>query len=180
MSFQDQAQPALRSPDRWLAVLRIVVGLWFLKSAATKLTGFLALGFVPLPSASQRWVSFLPKRLLEYAETVPIDWYRDFLLNTAIPNAPLFAQLTAFGEVVVGLGLTLGLATRLTSVVGLAVMANYFLATYWVGYCQQGFHILLMACMVAFFAAQAGRTWGLDGRLIERFPNNVLARWGLA
>ena len=166
-------------PDRWLAVLRIVVGLWFLKSAVTKIGGFLLLGFIPLPSASGRWVDFLPQRLLEYSESVRIGWYSDFLANVAVPNAHLFAQLTAFGETAVGVGLTLGLATRLTSLVGLTVMANYFLATFWVGYCQQGFHIVLITCMVAFLGAGAGRVWGLDGRIMRRFPGSLLGRWHL-
>lgn len=179
MNSYEQLGLVQRYPDRWLAVLRIVVGLWFLKSVRTKLSVFLALGFVPLPSASERWINFLPQRLLEYAETVQIDWYSNFLLGTAIPNAQLFAQFTAFGEAVVGLGLTLGLVTRATSVVGLAVMANYLLATFGVGFCQQGFHILLIFCMLAFLVAGAGRTWGLDGWLTERFPGSLLARWRL-
>lgn len=168
-----------RHPDRWLVVLRVVVGFWFLKSAVTKLGGFLFLGFIPLPSASDRWVNFLPQRLLEYSESVRIGWYSDFLANVAVPNAHVIAQLTAFGETIVGLGLTLGLATRLSSLVGLTVMANYFLATFWVGYCQQGFHILLITCMVAFMGAGAGRTWGLDGQIVQRFPDSFLGRWQL-
>lgn len=172
----EQVGPTPRHADRWLAVLRVVVGLWFLKSAGTKLSWFLLGGFLPLPTASERWINFLPKRLVEYAETNRLDWYHDFLLNAVIPGAPLFAQLTAFGEVVVGLGLTLGLVTRPTSAIGLAIMANYLLATYWVGFCQQGFHILLITCMVAFFATPAGRTWGLDGWLIRRFPRSFLSR----
>lgn len=166
-------------PDRWLVVLRVVVGLWFLKSAVTKLGGFLFMGFIPLPSASDRWVDFLPQRLLEYSESVRIGWYSDFLAGFAVPNAHVFAHLTAFGETVVGLGLTLGLATRLSSLVGLTIMANYFLATFWVGYCQQGFHILLITCMVAFLGAGAGRTWGLDAHIMRRFPHLSLARWRL-
>lgn len=179
MNSYEQVGLTQRYPDRWLAVLRIVVGLWFLKSVRTKLSVFLAGGIVPLPNASERWINFLPQRLMEYAESVQIDWYSSFLLNTAIPHAQLFAQLTAFGEAVVGLGLTLGLATRPATVVGLAVMANYLIATFSVGFCQQGFHILLITCMVAFFVAGAGRTWGLDGWLTERFPGSFLARWRL-
>ena len=171
--------PLLHHPDRWLVVLRVVVGLWFLKSAVTKLGGFLFLGFIPLPAASDRWLGFLPQRLLEYSESVRMGWYSDFLAGFVVPNAGVFAHLTAFGETVIGLGLTLGLATRLSSVVGLVVMANYFLATFWVGYCQQGFHILLITCMTAFLGAGAGRTWGLDGEVMRRFPDSFPVRWRL-
>lgn len=168
-----------RNPDRWLAALRIAVGMWFAKSALTKLSGFLALGFLPLPRASERWVSIMPTLLTRYAETVRVDWYADFLMGTVVPNAPLFAHLTAFGETFVGLGLTLGFATPVASAIGLVVMGNYLLATFGVGYCQQGFHLLLIACMVAFLGARAGRSWGLDGWLSRRFPRSLPARRGL-
>ncbi len=38
MDAQPQAVPTMRSPERWLAVLRIAVGLWFLKALVTKLS----------------------------------------------------------------------------------------------------------------------------------------------
>jgi hypothetical protein len=49
----------------------------------------------------------------------------------------------------------------------------YGLATFHVGPSQQGFHLVLLACMVAFLLARAGRHWGLDGimrRHIPRWP----------
>ncbi|MGH7545053.1 MAG: TQO small subunit DoxD [Gemmatimonadota bacterium] len=163
--------------DRWLAVLRIVVGLWFLKSVRTKLGGFLAFGFLPLPSASERWIGFMPTRLLEYAETVRIGVFHDFLVNVVVAQPLLFGNLTAFGEAAVGLGLTLGLLTRPAAAIGALVMVNYLFATFWVGFCQQGFHLLLFTGMVAFLASGAGRTWGLDRWLAERYPHLFLVRW---
>ena len=168
-----------RWPDRWLAALRIVVGLWFLKSVATKLGVALAFGFLPVPAATARWVGFMPRRVAEYAQTVEWGAYREFLLGVVVPNGPVFANLTAFGEAAVGLGLTLGLLTRPAAAVGLLLMANYLTATFWVGPCQQGFHILLVACMAAFLHAGAGRTWGLDGWLAQRSPDAWWVRRGV-
>src|SRR5256885_16047533 len=48
------ALPAMRSPDRWLAGLRIALGVWFAKAIFTKLSVTLAWGFLPLPTASDR------------------------------------------------------------------------------------------------------------------------------
>ncbi len=48
--------PAMRAPERWLAVLRIAVGLWFAKAIVTKLAITLAWGFLPVPTASDRWI----------------------------------------------------------------------------------------------------------------------------
>jgi thiosulfate dehydrogenase [quinone] large subunit len=177
MDSYGQDRIEMRHADRWLSVLRIVVGLWFLKSVRTKLGATLAFGFLPLPTASDRWVGFMPQRVLEYAETVRIGFYRDFLTEFVVPNSHVFAQMAAFGEAAIGLGLTFGLLTRPASVIGLAVMGNYLIATFWVGFCQQGFHLLLVTGMVAFFFAGAGRTWGLDRRLADRYPDSFLVRY---
>lgn len=170
----------LPDPGRGLAFLRIVVGLWFAKGAVTKLSGFIAFGFLPLPRASERWVEVMPRLLTRYAESAPLDRYAAFLHDTVIPNAPLFANLTALGETIVGLGLTLGAATPVASGIGFLLMVNYLLATFGVGPCQQGFHILLVACMVVFAATRAGRTWGVDGWARRRWPRSLLVRWPLS
>lgn len=170
----------MRRPEAALAGLRIVVGLWFAKAIAAKLSWTLWGGVVPVPRVSERWVDFLARRLLEYAGAGPPGWYKDFLLNTAIPHNTLLAHLTAIGEIAVGIGLTLGLFTVLASLGGLWLIANYFIATLGLGFNQEGFHVLLIACMSAFIAARAGRTWGLDGWLLRRRPNSLLARLRLA
>lgn len=166
----------MHAPGRWLAFLRIVVGLWFVKSVLTKLEWLFLGGILPIPVATQRWINFLPKKLTEFASNNPLDWYQDFLMGTAIPKAKLFAYLTAYGETAVGVGLTLGLLTGLAAVLGLLIMANYFLASFWIGFCQQGFHLLLIASLVAFLGSRAGRTWGLDGWLRRRFPRSILTK----
>jgi len=170
----------MRRPDIWLAVIRIVVGLWFFKSVWSKMTWTLAGGVLPLPSVSERWIGFLPTRLAEYAAGSPPDWYKAFLVDTAIPNSELFAKLTAIGEVLVGLGLTLGLLTVLSSLGALWLILNYFIASFGGGLNPQGFHILLIACMLVFIAARAGRTLGLDGWLLRRSPRSFLARLNLS
>ena len=43
-------------PARWLAVLRIVVGLYFVKSLVTKMSIVLLGGVVPVPAVSERWI----------------------------------------------------------------------------------------------------------------------------
>lgn len=181
MSFTEYEQVAVepRHPDRWLSVIRIVVGLWFLKSVQTKLAASFLFGFIPVPTASDRWLDFMPGRVSEYAQTVGLEGYREFLMDVVVSNGAVFAHLTAFGEAAVGLGLTFGLATRPAALVGLLVMTNYLLATFGVGYCQQGFHLLLVTCMLAFLVSSAGRTWGVDGWWLRRNPGSRLARSGL-
>lgn len=157
-----------RAPARWLAFLRIVVGAWFLKSVATKLGVTIGAGGLPVVGATDRWAGFMPGRVGEYAADNPLESYALFLEQVVIPNGVLFANLTAFGEAAVGLGLTLGLLTPLAAAVGLLVSTSYFLATFWITPGQMGFHLLLMACMLAFLGAAAGRVWGVDGLLVRR------------
>ena len=152
---------------RGLAIARIAVGGWFLKTMITKLS-WSVIAVLPVPTASSRWVGFLPARLAEYASTNPIPWYHAFLLNVAIPHSELFAWLTAFGEAAVGIGLVLGLFTEVASGVGLLLGTSYGLATFQLGQCQQGFHMILLGSMAAFIVGRAGRTWGLDGWLADR------------
>jgi len=154
--------------DRALALLRVVVGVWFLKAVWTKVTFGVVAGVVPYPMVSPRFIAFHPRRVAEFAAGNPIAWYRDFLETTVLPHAPLFATLQTFGEIAVGLGLVFGIVTRVTAAVGLFLALNYGLATQWMSFGQQGFHLLLTVSMMMFLATGAGRVWGLDRWLIPR------------
>ena len=176
MAPNERADERMRYPERGIAVLRIVVGLWFLKGIFTKLGVVFLGGFLPLPTASDRWVATMPKLLTRYADGNPIEGYKQFLLDTVVPHSHVFGNLTAFGEVTVGLGLTFGLLTVLASLVGIGLVTVYGLATFWQTPNQQGFHIVLFACMVVFMTVRAGRTWGFDGWLRSRHPRSWLAR----
>jgi thiosulfate dehydrogenase (quinone) large subunit len=155
-------------PQTCIALLRLVVGVWFIKAVWTKLTLAYLGGVIPYPAVSPRFLAFHPKRVAEFAADNPVEWYKAFLQNTVLPHAALFATLQTYGEVVVGLGLILGLFTRLTAVIGLVLALNYGLATQWMTFGQQGFHLLLITSMVIFLVAGAGRTWGLDAVLLPR------------
>src|SRR2546430_16593282 len=138
------ALPAMRSPDRWLAGLRIAVGVWFAKAIFTKLSVTLAWGFLPVPTASDRWLHVMPILVAKYAEGNPIAFFRDFLLNSVVPNSHLYAQLTAFGEAAVGLGLVAGCLTTLASAIGLGLVVNYGPPVQGQGSAQQGGHHFLV------------------------------------
>ena len=166
----------MSNPAGWLALLRIVVGLYFVKSLITKM-GFVMLGGVlPLPAVSERWLTVMPKIVAKQASENPLTFYKQFLEGTVIPHSSVFAQLTAWGETVTGLGLTLGLLTGLASLAGLILVINYGLATQWMSPGQQGFHLVLFFLMLAFFFARAGRSWGIDGWLARRKPGSLLSR----
>jgi thiosulfate dehydrogenase (quinone) large subunit len=166
----------MNRPAQWLAVLRIVVGLYFVKSLVTKMSVVLFGGLLPIPVVSERWLTVMPKIVAKQASENPLSFYKHFLEGVVLPNSNLFAQLTAWGETVVGIGLTLGFLTGLASLVGLILVVNYGLATQWMSPGQQGFHLVLFFLMLAFFFARAGRTWGIDGWLARQRPRSLLAR----
>ena len=176
MAYSTRPVASMSHPDRWLAFARIVVGLYFAKSFVTKLGIVMVGGVLPLPGATERWITTMPKIVAKQASDNPILFYKHFLENTVLTHPEIFAQLTAWGETVVGLGLTLGLLTGVSSIIGLFLVTNYGLATQWMSPGQQGFHYILFVLMITFFFSRAGRTWGLDVRIAERNPKSVLAR----
>ena len=175
MAYTTRPAASMSHLDRWLAVARIVVGLYFAKAVITKL-GIMTVAGIPLPGASARWVATMPKIVSKQAEGNPILFYKHFLENTVLTHPQTFAELTAIGETITGIGLTLGLFTGVASVVGLILSINYGLATQWMSSGQQGFHLLLFTLMLAFFFSRAGRRWGLDGVIAERKPGSWLTR----
>ena len=176
MAYRPRSPVSMDHPAQWLAFLRIIVGLYFLKSLVTKMSVVLVGGFLPLPWVSERWFTVMPKIVARQASENPILWYKHFLEGTVLVHADLFATCTAWGETVVGLGLTLGLLAGLSSIIGLLLVINYGLATQWMSPGQQGFHLVLFCLMVAFFFARAGRTWGLDEWLANTRPKSLLTR----
>jgi uncharacterized membrane protein YphA (DoxX/SURF4 family) len=172
----DYRPPTMVAPQTWIALLRVVVGVWFVKAVWTKMTVEWAGGVVPYLAVSPRFLGFHPKRVAEFAAGNPVEWYKEFLEGTVLPNAKLFATLQTYGEAAVGLGLLLGLVTGLSALVGLFLAANFGLATQWMSPGQQGFHLLLVSSMVIFLCARAGRAWGLDG-LILGVAAPMTRRW---
>jgi uncharacterized membrane protein YphA (DoxX/SURF4 family) len=164
------------APQTWIALLRVVVGAWFVKAVWTKMTVEFAGGIVPYPAVSPRFLGFHPKRVAEFATGNPVEWYKDFLESTVLPHAKLFATLQTYGEAAVGLGLLLGLVTGLTALVGLFLAANFGLAVQWMSPGQQGFHLLLNTSMLIFLFARAGRAWGLDGVILS-VASPTARRW---
>jgi len=56
------------------------------------------------------------------------EWYAAFLNNVVIPNASFFSHLVAFGEVLVGVALIIGIFTGVAAFFGSFMNMNYLLA----------------------------------------------------
>jgi len=155
-----------------LAVLRVIVGLYFLKALWTKFGVVILGGVVPFIHVEQRWLSVMPKLVAKQAADNPFPWYRTFLEDTVLTHASLFGHLTAWGEVLVGLSLVFGLLAGLGALGGLLLSISYGLAAQHLSGASFGLHYLLISSMVLFFIARSGRTLGLDAWIARRWPES--------
>ena len=149
---------------RTAAVIRILTGLIFLAEGWSKLRGeFVRGGF----AASVKEMA---------AGTWP--FWKQFLETVVAPRAEVLGWAFAVGELAVGIGLILGLLTRVAAGGGIALMILVLLGSgraepgaSWDMWVTAGltakFALLLLALI---FAVNPGRVWGLDGWIFRRRP----------
>lgn len=103
-------------------------------------------------------------------------WMKPILGEIILPHAQICAFLTAYGELMIGLGLVAGVLTRVASVFGIALMSLLWLSA---GY--PGPHSALwpyfgasldwsvfVACFVAFLVGEPEARWSLTSRLLGK------------
>ncbi len=97
-----------------------------------------------------------------------LAWYKNFLIHTVATHKELLGDLVMCGELAVGACLVLGLLTRYASIVGLFMMANYFLAIgYPKGGAPQAQQITFAVSFLVFILSSPGRALGLDALLFR-------------
>ncbi len=141
---------------RALAGLRIYLGLIFLLAVLPKFSG----DFAP------RLNGFLSNVGLATGH----PFYRAFLNATVLPHLRVFAGLVKGGELLVAVSLIAGLATRLGALLAVVLTLNYMFAKgawFWQPSSNDGaFAVLALVLIIV----RAGRTFGLDRHLAERWP----------
>ncbi len=94
---------------------------------------------------------------------------RPFLESVVLPNKAIFAVLVSWGELLIGLALIVGLATRYASVAG-ALMVTAFWFTKGQGFlAAQNHDAIWFMIFVVLAAIHAGRIHSLDAKLADRF-----------
>lgn len=179
MTAPNAAVPApvdMSHPSRWLAVLRILIGIWFVKALWSKMDIVLLGGFLPFLGVEPRWIEAMPSIVTRQAAENPILWYKAFLEQSVLPHSGLFAQMTAWGEVLTGLSLTFGCFAGLGALGGLWLSINYGLASAHMSPASLGFHYMLVVTLGVLFLARSGKAWGLDGWIAWRWPG-ALVTW---
>lgn len=111
--------------------------------------------------------------LREYIASSAVSFYRPVLSGLVFPHAVFFGYVVGIVELLVGISLLIGLWVRPASVLGILFLLNLTLAAWWEPghgaplwrYFGARLDTLpLMLLLIIFFAADAGRVWGLDGR----------------
>jgi uncharacterized membrane protein YphA (DoxX/SURF4 family) len=154
-----------RSLTRTIALARVATAVFFLLFGEYKIFGseFAHGGF--------------QHHLQGYIDATSVAFYRPFLSNFILLHAVFFGYVVGLVELFIGLSLLFGLWVRAASVLGVLHMISLTLATWWApGYNAPRWqyfgneldHIPLIFLFMIFFAANAGQTWGLDGRFGKR------------
>src|SRR5580693_7604991 len=148
------------SAAKAIAVVRIATSVFFLLFGEYKLAGpgFAHGGFQGY--------------LHDFIATEAVGFYRPVLAELVLPNAVVLGYVVGVVETFIGISLLLGLWVRPASVLGALYMLNFTLATWWGPghgapvwryFGAELDHLPLLLLFIIFFAADAGRFWGLDG-----------------
>jgi thiosulfate dehydrogenase [quinone] large subunit len=147
--------------NQWLAILRIGIGLWWIKSVFHKDIGkFLRTGMVS-------WT-------VEMAESHPWTGYGNAIKRTVTAASSWFPYLVLLGELAVGVGLTFGFLTPISALVGIFLNVNYILLAgvklkdESINPCfrvEQGQNWSMILAQMVIIAIGAGAVWSVDNLL---------------
>ena len=111
--------------------------------------------------------------LQDYIANSAVDFYRPVLSGLVLPHAAFFGYVVGVVELLIGVSLLIGLWVRPACIVGILFLLNMVPATWWGPghgvplwryFGAELDHVPLLLLFIIFFAADAGRVWGLDGR----------------
>ena len=147
--------------QRWIAFLRIVIGIFFLGQGLNKLDWY---------GSSE----FLRTSLYRYAQNAPslTLWYQN---HVAYPGIEAWSRMIPTGEMLIGAGLILGLLTRPTLIIAIALVVNYHLATgtlFSRGFISNPFALVLVSNLLVLLAAKAGSVFALDASVKKKSPRS--------
>ena len=138
--------------EHWLAILRIGIGLWWLESWRHKdKRAWLERG------AGIDWAASV-------AEKHPWALVRSSFARLVLPRKRAVAYLVVFGELAIGIGLTLGLLTPVAAVAGLVLNVVYFVLMI-KDWAEQGQNSMMALIEIVVLGTAAWQVWSLDAAL---------------
>lgn len=143
---------------RLLVVLRLYVGVIFLVAASAK--------FLAQPSFSTSFPQILALGALQHGHS----FYQSFIRSIVLPHASAFAVLVRYGELLTGLSLLTGAATRVGAFGAMFLTLNYMFskgAWFWWPSSNDA-AVFFIALTLAL--GSAGRAFGVDHYLARKWP----------
>ncbi|HEX5826104.1 MAG TPA: DoxX family membrane protein [Candidatus Limnocylindrales bacterium] len=158
--------------QRGMALLRITVGIIFLWAGLEKLLApeaFTAAGFLQFATGGTLGWPFVAG---EVAEGTIFNPTHDLWVSLAANESAmtLINVLVPFGQVGIGVSLILGLFTRFGAAMGALMMLFFFFAAWDFAYGVVNQHLTYALICASIYGLGAGRFYGLDGILADRFP----------
>jgi uncharacterized membrane protein YphA (DoxX/SURF4 family) len=141
-----------------LALLRIGIGVFFLIFAQYKVFGTT----FTLHGGFQYWIN-------KFLESGAYPFMAPILRGFVLPHSTIIAFLVAYGELAIGLGLTLGLLVRSASFCGLLLMLTMLFssdypgagAPLWQYFGASLSHSVFALCFAAFLFGRADSVWSV-------------------
>ena len=143
----------------FLFVSRITVGWMFFYAGITKVL-------------DPQWSA---EGYLKGAKT--FTWFFQMLLDPSV--LPIINFMNKWGLTLLGISLILGLFVRFSSLLGVLLMALYYIALGFPYHNPHSYivdeHIIYISILLFFAAVKAGRVFGLDGKRVHH--HSGLRRW---
>lgn len=125
--------------------------VWVGDKAGVAVTGFLKGAIAKSPLAAD----FDPVKTPHPAVQ---EWYANLIQNVFMPNAALFSYLVAYGEILVGLALILGIFTHFSALMGILMNLAYLFA----GTTSTNPQLLVVGMIIFLVGGTAVAYYGLD------------------
>ena len=161
--------------QRGVALLRVLVGIIFLWAGVEKLVApkpFDASGFLKFGTAGTLGWPFVSGEVAEGTVFNPTHAFWAGLADNAAAISTINALVVA-GEIGIGIALVLGLFTRFAGAMGTLMMLFFFFAAWNFAYGIVNQHLAYALICATITGLGAGRYYGLDGMLADRFPAGV-------
>ncbi|MGA7161604.1 MAG: DoxX family protein [Bacteroidota bacterium] len=137
--------------QKWIAFLRIVIGLFFVAQGLNKLEWFATSEF--LRTSLDRYSLNAPPATL---------WY---LKHVAYPGIEAWSRMIPTGEMLIGVALVLGLLTRAALITAIALVVNYHLTTgnlFSLSFFSNPYALVVLSCLLFLLASKAGSVFAID------------------
>ena len=138
--------------QKWVAFLRIVIGVFFIAQGLNKLDWYTTSEF--LRTSLDRY------SLNASPATV---WYQKHI---AYPGIEAWSRLIPTGEMLIGIALILGLLTRAALIGAIALVLNYHLTNgslFTLAFLSNPYALVILSCLLFLLASKAGSVFAMDG-----------------